>query len=70
MANAIEEAINRPTSEDDTHPSPTDRFRLVSRMASQPVSASSGAVWDLFADRDALTREMNTRIEERIKAAG
>ena len=41
----IDQAINRPTSEDDTHPSPADRFRLVSRVICESQPAPSGEKW-------------------------
>lgn len=60
----IESALNRETSEDDTHPSPLERFRLVSRVVSSNQSARSGPVWELFADRDTITQEMSSQIEK------
>lgn len=65
----IDHAINRPTSEDDTHPSPVDRFKLVSRVVCQNEPAPSGPMWDLLADRDALTQEMSSQIEAAVKAS-
>jgi hypothetical protein len=66
---AIDHTINRETSEDDTHPSPGDRFRLVSRIVCQNQVAPSGSMWDLFADRDAIAREMSLKIENMAKAS-
>jgi tetratricopeptide (TPR) repeat protein len=66
----IHKAINRETSEDDTHPSPADRFRLVSRIVSSQPPGPSGPMWDLFRDRDTITKEMSLRIENLIKAGG
>jgi tetratricopeptide (TPR) repeat protein len=62
------ETINRPTTEDDTHPSPADRFKLADRMALRDTPRVTGQVWDLFKDREALTGEMNALIEQNIKA--
>src|ERR1700722_2214190 len=67
LEESIEQAINRQTSEDDTHPSPVDRFRLVSRIACPNHGGPSGPMWDLFADREALTAEMSREIENRVK---
>jgi Zn-dependent protease with chaperone function len=69
VSESIQEAINRPTSEDDTHPSPVDRFRFASRMVFQGQPAASAPVWDLFQDPGSLRDEMNSRIEERVKLA-
>ena len=62
----IESALNRETSYDDTHPSPFERFRLVSRVVSSNQSTRSGSVWGLFADRDKITQEMSSQIETMV----
>jgi len=64
---SVDRALNRETSEDDTHPSPVDRFRLVSRITCQGQAASSGPLWDLFANPQAMTTEMNSKIENLVK---
>jgi hypothetical protein len=58
----------RPTTEDDTHPSPVDRFRLVRGLRSKEAPPLEGEVWDLFRDREAVQREMNALLESRMKA--
>lgn len=63
------EIINRPTTEDDTHPSPHDRFTLAYRIKSRKCELISGQVWDLFSDRAALTKEMNAVLEKAIRAS-
>lgn len=63
----VEEALARPTTEDDTHPGPLERFRLLARVASIGQCAETAFVWDLFADRDAITREMTAAIESRVR---
>ena len=62
------ENIARPTTEDDTHPSPQDRFKWASQIQSRETAPISGMVWDLFKNREALTTEMNTLLEKRLKA--
>lgn len=64
-----DEIINRPTTEDDTHPSPQDRFKLAARITSRECAPISGEVWDLFTDRAALTKEMNDLLERQIRAS-
>lgn len=59
-------SLNRETTEDDTHPSPTDRFRLARKVTSQTEPPISGMVWDLFKDRAALTREMTAMIQSQL----
>ena len=62
-----ERALNRETSEDDTHPSPIDRFRFTSRIVSQSEPPLSGMVWDLFKNREGLTTEMTSLIQVRLQ---
>jgi Zn-dependent protease with chaperone function len=64
----INEVINRATTEDDTHPCPSERFRLARRIESEGQAEASGMVWDLIANRVALTAEMNSIIEKQAKA--
>jgi tetratricopeptide (TPR) repeat protein len=65
----IDNALNRQTSEEDTHPSPADRFRLVKYVSCSNQVAPSGNMWDLFPNRDAITKEMSSQIEQMVKAA-
>jgi len=66
VASDFEKALNRATTEDDTHPSPMDRFRLVSRFTHPVSEPRSGEVWGLFRDPQAITQEMMARLEERV----
>ena len=65
----INDIITRPTTEDDTHPSPIDRFRLAQRIACDNPPSSNAMVWDLFASRESLTAEMSKLIDDRVKEA-
>lgn len=62
------ENIARPTTEDDTHPSPQDRFKWASQIKSRESEPIGGMVWDLFKNRESLTVEMNVLLEKRVKA--
>ena len=62
------EYLSRPTTEDDTHPSPQDRFKLIASIKSKEALPIDGQVWDLFRDKNALTTEMNNLLESRLKA--
>lgn len=64
----IEEALNRETSEDDTHPGPNDRFRLTRRIAGANELPATGMVWDLFKNREALTNEMTLLIQSEVQS--
>ncbi|HKB68819.1 MAG TPA: tetratricopeptide repeat protein [Pyrinomonadaceae bacterium] len=59
----IKQSLSRETSEDDTHPSPTDRFRFTSRIVTANEQSVSGKVWDLFRDREGLTSEMTKMVQ-------
>lgn len=59
-------AIQRKTTDDDTHPSPTDRFRLIAPLGKPDLTPVDGEMWDLFKDREAITREMMAIIEKNI----
>ncbi len=62
----IKESLSRKTSEDDTHPSPVDRFRFISGIVTAQEQPVSGQVWDLFKDRAALTSEMTLMIQYQL----
>ena len=64
----IEELLNRETSEDDTHPSPNDRFRLTRKIAAANELPATGMVWDLFKNREALTNEMTSLIQSEVQS--
>lgn len=64
---AIDKALTRETTEDDTHPSPTDRFKLASRVPCQETQPPRGAMWELFLDPEALTREMSSDMEHQVR---
>jgi hypothetical protein len=70
IENHINDIITRTTTEDDTHPSPIDRFRLAQRIVCDNPPSSNAMVWDLFASRESLTDEMSKLIDERVKQAG
>lgn len=59
-------AINRPTTSEDTHPAPLERFRLVANIPVPERAAVEGEVWDLFNDRDALIKELMDEIEANV----
>jgi Zn-dependent protease with chaperone function len=70
LENQVETALNCETTEDDTHPSPNDRFRFARKVSSQSEPPASGMVWDLFMDKDGLTREMTLVVEQNLREAG
>ena len=61
-----EQALNRATTDDDTHPAPKDRFRLIARIPAPTHPVATGYVWDLFKDPAAIQREMTEIVEKRI----
>lgn len=65
---AVAQLLARPTTDDDSHPSPVDRFRLVNRVVGAPTADDPGMVWDLFADPALLRAEMTALIDGNVKA--
>lgn len=65
----FQKRINRKTSDTDTHPSPIERFRLARQVISKDVPAATGMVWDLFAERENLTREMSSLVDSQVRGA-
>ena len=63
----VRKAVGRPTSEDDSHPSALDRFRLVRPFGNTNRLVDTSMVWDLFEDRQAITMEMTTLIDKSIE---
>jgi hypothetical protein len=66
VAAEFEKSLNRPTTEDDTHPGPRDRFRLVARFQQPSCPPRPGEVWELFKDPAALRAEMVAAIEKKV----
>lgn len=60
----IQKSLNRKTTEDDTHPSPVDRFRFIKGLGNNKAGNTDAYVRDLFADWNALTLEMTKKIQE------
>lgn len=56
------------TSEDNTHPSPKDRFRLGERIRSSARYEPGPPAWELFRDPAALAAEMTAVIAARVAA--
>lgn len=64
---AIGEVVARPTTEDDTHPGPTERFALLERLEVLESPGRGGSVWELFADPDAMQRAMSDEVLKSAK---
>ena len=61
-------ALSEPTTEDDTHPAPADRFRLVHKLTGAPdLSSDLSPVWDLFTDRAAIEQEMLASLNHKLE---
>lgn len=63
----LQKALNRETSEDDTHPSPVDRFKYISGVRGKNPSESTAVVPELFVNWEAITDEMTRLIEDYVK---
>lgn len=60
----LTEALNRKTTEDDTHPSPVDRFRYVAGLEANCPVDDRKSVSDLFTDWNSITEEMTQSIKQ------
>ena len=65
----IADAISRPTTEDDTHPGPSERFRLVKDVSYDGGPPDSAPLWDLFVTRHQLTAEMTAAVAGQLHDA-
>jgi len=62
----LEKALNKKTTEDDTHPSPNDRFMLVSQIDAPTIPEDNSIIKDLFVNWDSLEQEMRSLIDKQI----
>jgi hypothetical protein len=63
----LNKQLNRKTNNDDTHPSPADRFKLIEGLSSGRIAHDDIYVKDLFSNWDSLTSEMTKLIEDAVK---
>lgn len=63
---AYVQAIERPTTFDDTHPGPKDRFRYLAKVVPPLRAVSAGEVWSLFRDPAAVMQELVSEIEKNV----
>ncbi len=68
----IDDLLNREPSPYDSHPAPRDRIRWVQWIATQtpPDDGGGATVWDLFADRAWVEREMTLVVYGRLAMQG
>lgn len=62
----LNKALNSKTTEEDTHPSPADRFRYIEGIKTVNILEDNSLVSDLFENWNALTEEMTKTIDARI----
>jgi Zn-dependent protease with chaperone function len=65
----IDTAINRPTTLDDSHPCPADRFRLAKKIISKEAVTVDGLIWDLFNNKEQIASEMSKMLDDRVREA-
>jgi hypothetical protein len=66
LAKAVAEALDRPPSVYDSHPSPAERTRWVRALAAKGGAASpddAAPAWSLFSDRDWIERQMTRHVK-------
>jgi Zn-dependent protease with chaperone function len=69
---AVTEALHRPPSVYDSHPSPTERTRWVRALNAKGTTAGADDaqdVWTLFADRDKIEERMTGRVRDMVYAS-
>ncbi|RPH26061.1 MAG: hypothetical protein EHM93_19730 [Bacteroidales bacterium] len=62
----LNNSLNRKTTEDDTHPSPIDRFRFISNINNININYDTSKIRDLFLNWDSITKEMTKIIEDNV----
>jgi len=68
MEQKIEEAINRPTSAYDSHPSIQERIRLAQALPGGGSGAvSTHPVWDLLPGAEVLQEEMTAHVRAQVE---
>ena len=63
----LSKALNSKTSEDDTHPSPSDRFRYIKDIVSSNNSNEDSLITDLFKNWKGITDEMTVLIDAKVE---
>ena len=63
---ALQEALNKPSTAENTHPSPIERFRLAVRIPFRRTLPADGMVWDLFEDHGQLFSEMTKLAQDEV----
>ena len=64
---AIAQAMARPTSEMDTHPSPYDRFAYAKRLNAENWPADGRMVWSLFDNAAALQQSVVKELHQALQ---
>ncbi|MDD4972443.1 MAG: M48 family metallopeptidase [Paludibacter sp.] len=62
----LNKAIHQKTTENDTHPSPADRFRFIAGINTLSAYQDSALVTELFTNWEAITDEMTKKIEVNV----
>jgi len=71
LERACQEALGRPASPYDSHPSPADRFAAVRATPTRgagPSDDDAAETWSLFTDRAAVERVMTTVVRQGVQA--
>ena len=63
----LTKVLQQKTSENDTHPSPVDRFRFIAGINVKNNYQDSPLVTDLFDNWGALTNEMTQKIDKKVE---
>ena len=67
IENAVQEVFHAPSTQEDTHPSPAERWKLADRLGVEDPETTGGLVCDLFPNRAQLLKELNAEIQDALK---
>jgi tetratricopeptide (TPR) repeat protein len=68
---AVRKLLERPTDENDSHPSPGDRFELAAHVGAEERPLSDVLAWELFDGADGVLADVRNQVEQWVgKMAG
>ena len=63
---AIAAALHKPSTDDDTHPSPQERFQLATKVGQASGPSDERLVWDLIPNKDTVEEDVDSQLREAI----
>jgi Zn-dependent protease with chaperone function len=69
LAQALQAELTRPTTSQDSHPSPAERFKLAARIPCRRPLPADGMAWDLFEDHGQLFSDLSRQAQREMDRA-